>query len=132
MIRFRPDGFLYVTNNGGSVLRYDALTGGFGDVFIPAGTGGLQLPGGMAWDASGNFYVTSDQVISPTEAVTGVLRFNGVTGAFIDEFVPHGSGGGNYGSFILFVPEPHLAGVVIIIAFVCAARRNRSERAPSN
>ena len=50
-IAFRPDGYFYVAgeNNSNSILRYDATTGAFVDVFIPAGSGGLNQPFSMAW-----------------------------------------------------------------------------------
>ncbi|MBK8922554.1 MAG: NHL repeat-containing protein [Saprospirales bacterium] len=55
-IRFGSDGFVYVSQWGGSqssVVRFDAATG----VFDRACTGSLNGPLGQAWDASGNLYV---------------------------------------------------------------------------
>jgi len=35
-----------------------------------------------------------------------ILRYNGTTGAFIDDFVPTASGGLDSGSFLIFGPDP--------------------------
>ena len=39
------------------VSLYNAGTGAFVDPFIPAGSGGLQDPNGLAFGPDGNFYV---------------------------------------------------------------------------
>jgi DNA-binding beta-propeller fold protein YncE len=39
---FGPDGKLYVASSlNASVLRFDGTTGGFIDIFVPSGLGGL-------------------------------------------------------------------------------------------
>jgi PEP-CTERM motif len=43
---FGPDGNLYV-GGGNDVLRYDGTTGEFLDFFVPAGSGGLDVPSSM-------------------------------------------------------------------------------------
>lgn len=63
-----------------SVLRYDENTGGFIDVFVAPGSGGLNGPSGLAIGPDHNLYVTSARNNS-------ILRYNGNTGAFIDSFV---------------------------------------------
>jgi sugar lactone lactonase YvrE len=114
----------YVSDN---VVRYNALTGAFMDEFVPASSGGLNAPEGLAIGPDGNLYVASANTHSikrydgGTGAYMGdfatdnglnyprgiafgpdgnlyvsssndkVLRFNGTTGAFIDEFVPYGT-----------------------------------------
>jgi streptogramin lyase len=73
--------YLYVTSYiTREVLRYDARTGAFVDIFVRSRSGGLDSPEGMAFGPDGNLYVASagsDQV----------LRYDGRTGAFIDIFV---------------------------------------------
>ena len=98
------DGYLYVSSEGagknaplysGSVLRYDASTGdpapgplgapGTAE-FIPAGSGVLDIPTGLLFDADGNLYVGSYRTHD-------VLRYDGSTGEFKGVFVTAGSGG---------------------------------------
>jgi hypothetical protein len=51
---------LYVANEGtDEVLRYDAVSGAFVDVFVAAGAGGLAGPAGMVFDPSGVLHVAS-------------------------------------------------------------------------
>jgi streptogramin lyase len=51
---------LYVANEGSDeVLRFDAATGDFVDVFVEAGAGGLDAPGGMVFDPDGVLHVAS-------------------------------------------------------------------------
>jgi streptogramin lyase len=82
-------GKLYVGDAGANdIARYDAATGAFIDVFVPAGSGGMGqefgVPQEFNFGPDGNLYVASP----PTAATTSkVLRFNGTTGAFIDVFV---------------------------------------------
>lgn len=62
---------LYVANEGSDeVLRFDAATGDFVDVFVEAGAGGLNAPAGMVFGPDGVLHVAS---------VNGntVLRFDG-------------------------------------------------------
>jgi secreted PhoX family phosphatase len=61
-----------------------AAPGDFIDVFVSSESGGLGSPDGMLFGPDGNLYVASD-------STDEVLRYDGVTGAFIDVFV---SGGG--------------------------------------
>jgi hypothetical protein len=67
------------------ILRYDGR-GAFIDNMVPVGIAGLDVPCCMTFGPDENLYVSS-----PLDSK--VLRFNGVTGAFIDEFVPAASGG---------------------------------------
>jgi streptogramin lyase len=85
---------LVASSDTNSILRYDATIGIPVDAFVPAGSGGLQSPSGIAFGPDGNLYVSSQ---------TGaILRYNGLTGAFIDAFVPVGSGGLKVPAFIVF------------------------------
>ena len=75
---------------GNSILRYTAR-GDFIDVMVD-----LSLPNGprggccMTFGRDENLYVTAGGGMAMPGRVN---RFNGVTGAFIDEFIPPGSGG---------------------------------------
>jgi sugar lactone lactonase YvrE len=111
---FGPDGNLYVNsyNPGpGTVLRYDGTTGNFLDVFVPAGSNpfgesGSGSPRGLVFGPDGNLYVGypgGGAAFHPS-----VLRFDGKTGAFIDAFVPEGSGGLNVPTGPLFGPDGNL------------------------
>ncbi|MBT8486680.1 MAG: hypothetical protein HKO59_04300 [Phycisphaerales bacterium] len=86
--------FLYLTAFGNNkVVRYDARTGVFVDVFIqddPATpdideSGGLASAHGLRFGPDGNLYVASF-------GNHRVLRYDGASGDFIDEFIPAGSG----------------------------------------
>jgi DNA-binding beta-propeller fold protein YncE len=51
---------MYVANEGSDeVLRFDASSGEFVDVFVVAGAGGLEAPAGMVIDPSGVLHVAS-------------------------------------------------------------------------
>ncbi len=55
--------------------------------FISSGSGGLNVPTGAVFSpVDGNYYVASS-------ASNEILRYNGLTGAFIDTFVTAGDGG---------------------------------------
>jgi streptogramin lyase len=86
------DKLLLVTNREGrNILRYDADTGAFIDVLVPAGTGGMNVPFGMAIGPDGNLYVASTKTeVHPTPD-PHVRRFDVRTGAFLGVFA---SGGG--------------------------------------
>ncbi len=82
-----PDGKLYVCGfDSDSVLRYDATTGAFLDVFVAPGTAGLDGPdAGMAFGPDNQLYV-------PSFNSNKVLRFDGATGAFVDVFIAQTNG----------------------------------------
>jgi hypothetical protein len=93
---------LYISSVGtDSVLQFDGLTGASLKAFVPAGSGGLDNPGGLAFGADNNLYVSS-------RGTNNVLRYNGVTGAFVDVFVPSGSGGLAEPVDLAFGPDGHL------------------------
>lgn len=106
-----PDGLLYICSEQvRKVLRYDRQTFAYIDEFIfddPGTalideTGGLLGPTAAVFGPDGNLYVASFE----TDAV---LRYNGLTGAFIDVFVPTGSGGLNGpDAGMAFGPDGHL------------------------
>jgi Ca2+-binding RTX toxin-like protein len=85
---FGPDGNLYVST-ASKVVRFRGPFGSspgaaLGD-FVTSGSGGLSGAGALAFGPDGNLYVLSSLTDS-------VLRYNGTTGAFIDVFVPPGTG----------------------------------------
>lgn len=85
---FGSDAELYVANElGDNVLRFDGATGAFQTVFIPAGSGGLDAPQDLAFGPDGNLYVLGS---SPTGKI--IRRYNGTSGAYIDDFVSPGEG----------------------------------------
>jgi DNA-binding beta-propeller fold protein YncE len=113
-IAYGPDGSLYLNEtSSNSILKYDGNTGAFQSVFVSTtGNGGLDntvgelpagilVPGAMTFGPDGNLYVAS--------ANTGqILRYNGMTGAFMSVFVAAGSGGLANPQQILFGPDGNL------------------------
>lgn len=93
-IVFHPtDGMVYVASAyTNEVLRYDAATGDFVDVFVSVGAGGIEHPDGMMFGPDAN----NDG--NPELYVTGwlsnnIIRYDGVTGLPLGNFVTAGSGG---------------------------------------
>jgi sugar lactone lactonase YvrE len=74
-ITFGSDGALYIANFGtNEVLRYNNSVL---STFVTAGSGGLTGPNDVKFGPDGNLYVQN---------ASGVLRYNGQSGAFIDTF----------------------------------------------
>lgn len=95
---------------------------------MTSGSGGLSDPYGLVFGPGANLYVSSTD--------TGeVLRYNGVTGAFIDAFVPAGSGGLDSATYPLFrpavaaVPEPGTLALLAVGGMGAIALRRRKTRA---
>lgn len=91
----RGGGFdLFVADGPGNILRYDGTTGDFVEEFVAFGAGGLDFPIGIVFGPDGNLYVAD---LGFRSGIPQVLRYQGPTGttpgAFIDTFVPAGSGG---------------------------------------
>jgi len=105
---FGADGNLYVSSGGtGSVLRYSGTTGVFVDTFVPSGSGGLVTPSALIFGPDSNLYVASSFVVGDVLGF-GVLRYSVTTGAFIDVFVPSGSGGLGIPTSVVFGPDGDL------------------------
>jgi hypothetical protein len=70
-----------------NVLRYDAATGAFVDEFIPHRDGRLNQPWGVVIGPQDhNVYVSTGHFQGPGQ-IKAVLRYDGTTGAFLNEFV---------------------------------------------
>ena len=80
------------------VLRYNGTTGAPMGVFA---SGSFDGPEAMTYGPDGNLYVIG-------AFSNNVVRFNGATGAFIDEFVASGSGGLSNPTDLDFGPDGHL------------------------
>jgi hypothetical protein len=73
-----------------NVLRYDTATGAFVDEFIPHRDGRLNQPGSiLIGPKDHNVYVGTGHFQGPGQ-IKAVLRYDGATGAFLDEFVQRG------------------------------------------
>lgn len=81
-LTFGPDGNLYVCGfNSDNVIRYDGTTGNFIDVFVTAGSAGLNGPdAGMMFGPDGNLYI-------PGWFSNRVHRYDGTTGASTGTFI---------------------------------------------
>ena len=101
-----PGGNLYLTAQSRQVLVLDPIDGGVIDVFVADDpdtpdideTGGLFWPHGLVFGPDGHLYVASSQN-------NRILRYNGETGAFLNEFVPDGAGGLRFPLGIAFGPD---------------------------
>ena len=91
-----PQGtFLVGNSRGNNVLRFDGNTGNFLGEFIPPGSGGLSNPDTIVFGPDGNGDDKSDIYVasgdkpgnSAEPTASAVLRYDGITGAFIDKFV---------------------------------------------
>ncbi|HEU5100503.1 MAG TPA: hypothetical protein VFU22_15850, partial [Roseiflexaceae bacterium] len=82
---FGPDENLYVSD-GLHVQRYSPLTGDLLGTFIDLAEAGFAVAYNLAFGPDGNLYVAGQ----PKDSVftTKVARFQGMTGIFIDNFIP--------------------------------------------
>ena len=100
-VAFGPDGNLYVGSRfTSSVIRYNGSIGGFIDTFVASGSGGLSGTEALLFGPDGNLYVTTDSFGNR------VLRYNGVTGAFLGVFATAPSLSG--AQSMIFGPDGHL------------------------
>jgi DNA-binding beta-propeller fold protein YncE len=113
-VAFGPDGNLYVGTVGpccpivsGEILKYSTATGTLIGVFVPPGSGGLGQVNYMEFRPDGYLYVVSENTAgtdSPPYPARQILRYNATTGAFVEVFIPAGSGGLNQPQGITFAP----------------------------
>ncbi|HVT13395.1 MAG TPA: SMP-30/gluconolactonase/LRE family protein [Fimbriimonadaceae bacterium] len=94
---FGGDGNLYVADQfNGAIDRFNGATGAFMDAFVPQGSGSNPLfsPNAVAFGPDGNLYVGD----FGSGGQSFINRYNGTTGALIDQFVAPGDGpfGGIY------------------------------------
>jgi sugar lactone lactonase YvrE len=91
-----PQGtFLVGNSRGNNVLRFDGNTGNYLGEFISPGSGGLSNPDTIVFGPDGNGDDKSDIYVasgdkpgnSAEPTASAVLRYDGITGAFIDKFV---------------------------------------------
>jgi sugar lactone lactonase YvrE len=91
-----PQGtFLVGNSSGNNVLRLDGNTGNYLGEFIPPGSGGLSNPDQIVFGPDGNGDDKSDIYVASGDkpgnsgepTASAVLRYDGITGAFIDKFV---------------------------------------------
>jgi DNA-binding beta-propeller fold protein YncE len=91
-----------------SVLRYDETTGAFIDAFVPHNSGNLTSPKGVLFGpADHDLYVVSGRFGSHPEQ-SRVLRYDGSTGASVDEFVGRDNGGLENPRGMIFGPDGNL------------------------
>lgn len=106
-ITFGHDGNLYVIDEDTrDVKRYNGTTGAFIDRFIPAGAGGLSFPEGIVFGPDGNAYVSS-LGITGSGLPDEIKRYNGTTGAFMDNFAAN-TGGLKGPTGLVFGPDGNL------------------------
>jgi DNA-binding beta-propeller fold protein YncE len=104
---FGPDGRLYVGGRWScNVVRFDVTTGDYA-VLVPSKSGGLGAPRGLAIGPDGDLYISSHVERAPYSTDT-VKKYDGVTGAYLGDFVGVGSGGLNNAAGLAFGPDGHL------------------------
>src|SRR5262249_58531810 len=92
---------------GGRVVRFNGTTGAFLDEFVPTGTGGLGRSQGLVFGPDANHDGRMDlYVVSAT--TNSVLHYDGLTGTFLGEFVPSGSGQLDHPTGLTFGPDGNL------------------------
>jgi len=112
-VAFGPDGSLYVSTAGpccpdtrGEILKYNPMTGALMGLFVPPGSGGLGAVGHIAFHSDGYLYVTSGNTAGSNNPPRQIMRYDATTGAFVDVFIPPGSGGLNNPLSFTFAPSP--------------------------
>lgn len=112
-LAFGPDGNLYVSSVGSGIIeRYNGTTGVFIDNFVAVGNSArLQGATEFTFGPDGNLYAIAADVVpgSPPQVTSQeIKRYNGVTGAFMDIFIPEGAGGLGTPFDLAFGPDGNL------------------------
>jgi len=110
---FGGDGNMYVTSNSfvaipGSVtgvMKYDLAGNSLGQFVASAGINDYSYD--VAFGPSGDLFVSIGGAFHQ-QAASNVRRYNGITGAFISDFVVSGSGGLTVPAGITFGPDNNL------------------------
>ena len=100
-VSVQADEMLVADCLGHSVHRYDENGQWLGD-FVPPGGGGLQFSHSITWGPDLNDDGEKDLYVA-SQANARVIRYDGLTGAFIDVFVPRGRGGIIAAAGIIFI-----------------------------
>jgi DNA-binding beta-propeller fold protein YncE len=124
---FGPDNNLYVhIQDDHDIIRINGLTGALMGTFVSE-----EYPfnpsAGFVFGPDGHLYAAN---LTGGASNDGVRRYNGTTGAFINNFVP---GDGNYwASGIAFtpfaVPEPSFTSIIALGSLSLTYRRRRNDR----
>ncbi len=109
-LAFGPDGYLYVASIWDNVGRFNVDTGELIDEFIPTGSGGLNFAWDLVFGADSTDDGVPELLVSSTRSGE-ILRYDGATGAYIDQFVPAGSGGLSRPMGLLIGPDENGDGI---------------------
>jgi len=107
-----PDYNIYTLANNlgkGAVIRFDGSNGTFIDEFVPFFSSDLTVPLRLLFGPDGNLYVSSLPILNTGGFGRGrILRYDGITGAFLDTFVASGSSGLDWPVDMVFGPDGDL------------------------
>ena len=102
-VTFGPDGNVYVaSSNTNEILRYDATTGKFVDVFVmndPSDSMLLDGPRGLAFSSDNNYLYVSSSFTDE------ILRYDAATGDFLGNFITDDIGGLDSPAGVAFGPD---------------------------
>jgi hypothetical protein len=91
------------------------------DAFVSEGSGGLSIPTGPLFGPDGNLYIRSVPYLDGGPGT--VKRYDGTTGAYIDDFVPSESGGLHFNKpFVFRNSDPVTLAYVAVSRFHITAR----------